>query len=163
MVPHGVRVREAALKDLDGLMRLEQECFGVEKFSENTLKAFLLRDDAFVLVAEDEGEVVGAALCLCSKCRAEGRIASMAVLVARRRMGVGSLLLREAEKSLGMLGARIFGLEVDVGNEPAIALYLKHGYSLRAIIRDYYGAGRHAYMMEKVLPSRKRKVSVRPS
>lgn len=158
-----MRVREAALKDLDGLMRLEQECFGAEKFSESTLKAFLLRDDAFALVAEGDGEVVGAALCICSKCRAEGRIASMAVLEARRRKGVGSLLLREAEKSLEKMGARTFGLEVDVGNEPAIALYLKHGYSLRAVIRDYYGAGRHAYMMEKVQPSKKRKVSVRPS
>lgn len=156
-------VREAAIKDLGGLMRLEQECFGAEKFSETTLMAFLLRDDAFTLVAEDEGQVIGAVLCLCSKSSAEGRIASMAVLEGRRRKGVGTLLLCEAEKSLESIGARTFGLEVDVGNEPAISLYLKHGYSLRVIIRDYYGAGRHAYLMEKVLPSKKRKVSVRPS
>lgn len=156
-------VREGTLEDLEGLMKLEQDCFGSEKFSENTLKAFLVRDDAFAVVADDGGEVVGAALCLCSKSRAEGRIASMAVLGARRRKGVGTLLLGEAEKHLAVMGARTFGLEVDVGNEPAIGLYLKHGYSLRAIIRDYYGAGRHAYMMEKVLPSKKRKFTLRPS
>lgn len=156
-------VRDAGLKDLEGLKRLEQECFGEEKFSENTLKAFLLRDDAFVLVAAEDGEVLGAALCLCSKSRAEGRVASMAVLGDRRRQGIGARLLREAEKSMSDMGARTFGLEVDVGNGPAIALYLKHGYSLRAVIRDYYGAGRHAYMMEKVRPSRKRKFRVRPS
>ncbi len=158
-------VRKAGLKDLEGLMQLEQECFGAEKFSENTLKAFLLRDDAFVLVAEEEeeGQVIGAALCLCSMCRAEGRVASMAVLEGRRRQGIGTRLLLEAERSMEGMGARTFGLEVDIGNEPAIALYLKHGYSLRAIIRDYYGAGRHAYMMEKVQPSKERKFRVRPS
>lgn len=163
MVPRAVDVREGAMDDLEGLMRLEQECFGAEKFSEDTMKAFLLRDDAFALVADDGGRVIGAVLCLCSKSRAEGRIASMAVLEGRRREGVGTSMLREAEKSLEGMGARTFGLEVDVSNEPAIALYLKQGYTLRAVMRDYYGAGRHAYVMEKVLPSKRRKVSVRPS
>jgi len=158
-----VKVRKAGPRDLPSLIRLEEECFGVEKFSENTLMAFLMRDDAFALVAEEMGEVLGAALCLCSDSRAEGRVASMAVLEQRRRNGVATLLLREAEGSFEKRDARTCGLEVDVANEPAIALYLKHGYSLRAIIRDYYGAGRHAYIMEKVLPSKKRKVSVRPS
>lgn len=157
-----MKVREAAPEDLGGLMRLEEECFGVEKFSEATLKAFLLRDDAFALVAEEEG-VVGAALCLCSKSRAEGRIASIAVLERERRRGVGSLLLRETEARFEARGARTFGLEVDVENGPAIALYTNHGYTLRAIVRDYYGAGRHAYVMEKSLSSQGPRVSVRPS
>lgn len=157
-----MKVREAALEDLGGLMSLEEECFGVEKFSEATLNAFLLRDDAFALVAEEEG-VVGAALCLCSSSRAEGRIASIAVLERERRRGVGSLLLRETEARLEARGARTFGLEVDVENGPAIAMYTKHGYALRAIVRDYYGAGRHAYVMEKSLRSEGPRVSVRPS
>jgi ribosomal-protein-alanine N-acetyltransferase len=157
-----VKVRQATLDDLGGLVRLEEECFGAEKFSEATLKAFLVRDDAFAIVA-DEGGVVGAALCLCSKSRAEGRIASIAVAGRERRKGVATSLLRETEAALEGRGARTFGLEVEVENGPAIALYTKHGYTLRAIVRDYYGAGRHAYVMEKVLPSNGRRVSVRPS
>ena len=158
-----MKVRKAGTQDLPSLTRLEEECFGIERFSENTLMAFLMRDDAFALVAEEDGEVLGAALCLCSDSRAEGRVASMAVLGQMRRKGIATFMLREAERSFEKRGARTFGLEVDVANEPAIALYLKHGYSLRAIIRDYYGIGRHAYVMEKILPSKKRKVSVRPS
>lgn len=158
-----MKVREAALDDLGALMRLEQDCFGAEKFSENTLKAFLLRGDAFALVVEDGGAVIAAALCLCSEARAEGRIASIAVVEGRRREGVATLLLQETEADLTRRGARTFGLEVEVCNEPAIALYTGHGYTLRAIVRDYYGAGRHAYVMEKVLRPTGPKVSVQPS
>lgn len=158
-----MKVRKARPQDLPQLMRLEEECFGAEKFSAITLRAFLMRADAFALVAEERGEVSGAALCLYSEYRAEGRIASMAVLEGCRRRGVAAGLLEKAEEAFEKRGARFFGLEVDVANESAIALYLKHGYSLRAVIRDYYGAGRHAYMMEKVLPPKGRKVNVRPS
>lgn len=144
-------------------MSIEEECFRAEKFSENTLMAFLMRDDAFALLAEEQGDVIGAALCLCSDSRREGRIASMAVLHDERGRGVGTLLLRSAEEAFEDRGAMTFELEVDVGNGPAISLYQKHGYTLMAMIRDYYGSGRHAYVMEKVLPSKERKVTVRPS
>jgi ribosomal-protein-alanine N-acetyltransferase len=157
-----VKVRRATTDDLGGLTRLEEECFGAEKFSEAVLKAFLMRDDAFAIVAEEEG-VVGAALCLCSASRAEGRIASIAVAGRERRKGVATALLRETEALLEGRGARTFGLEVEVENEPAISLYTKHGYTLRAMVRDYYGAGRHAYVMEKTLASKGPRVSVRPS
>lgn len=158
-----MEVRRAGVQDLQGLMRLEEDCFGVEKFSENTLMAFLVRTDAFALVAEDEGVVTGAALCLCSVSRAEGRIASMATLPGHRRRGIGTRLLQEAEDAFRQMGARTFGLEVEADNGAAIALYAGHGYTLRAVVRDYYGAGRHAYAMEKVVPPEGEKVTVRPS
>lgn len=157
-----MKVRRATLDDLGGLMRLEEECFGAEKFSETTLTAFLMRGDAFAIVAEEDG-IMGAALCLCSTSRAEGRIASIAVAGRERRRGVGTALLRDTEALLERMGARVFGLEVEVENGPAISMYTKNGYTLRAIVRDYYGAGRHAYVMEKSLPSKGSKVNVRPS
>jgi ribosomal-protein-alanine N-acetyltransferase len=158
-----VKVREAGPEDMNGLGLIEEECFGTERFSEPTLMAFLVREDAFALVAEDEGAILGVALCLCSRARGEGRIASMAVLKEHRRKGIATRLLKEAEAVLESRGARTFGLEVNVGNEPAISLYLKNGYALRAIIRDYYGAGGHAYVMERTLPSTGKSVRVRPS
>lgn len=148
---------------MPGLTHLEEECFGVERFSETTLRAFLVRDDAFALVAEDGGEVLGVALCLYSEGRAEGRVASMAVLKEHRRKGIATRLLEKAESALEKKGARTFELEVDVENEPAISLYSKHGYSLRAIIRDYYGSGRHAYVMEKTLAPKGRRLRIWPS
>lgn len=156
-------VRKAGPSDLPSLVALEEECFSNERFSLSTLRAFISRADAFALVAEESGRFVGAALCICSAARAEGRIASVAVVGGMRRRGVGALILQEAEAEFGRMGARVFGLEVDVGNRPAISLYLKRGYSLRGVVRDYYGPGRHALVMEKVLPPSGRKVTVRLS
>jgi len=158
-----VNVRKAGLSDLPSLIGLEEECFSNERFSVSTLKAFIMRADAFAVVAEESGQVVGAALCLCSRARVEGRIASVAVVGGMRRRGVATMLLREAEEELQRIGARIFELEVEVNNRPAISLYLNRGYSLSAITKDYYGPGRHAFIMEKAMPSKKRRVRVRPA
>lgn len=158
-----MRIRKAAMGDLPGMASLEDECFGHERFSAETLQAFVVREDAFALLAEEEGEVVGTALCLFSEWRREGRVASVAVREGLRRRGVGSALLEEAEAELERRGANIYGLEAEVGNQAAIGLYRKHGYRVTAVIRDYYGPDRHAYVMEKALPPRGDRVKVRIS
>lgn len=145
------------------MMRLEEECFGLERFSQNVLQAFIIRDDAFALLADEANEILGMALCLFSRDRREGRVASVSVREDHRRRGVGSALLAEAEAELERCGANTFGLEVGVANQPAIGLYLTHGYTVTAVMRDYYGPARHAYVMEKALPSREGKVRVQVS
>lgn len=156
-----VNVRRASRADLDGLLRIEERCFGAEKFSPETVNAFLERDDAFVVAAEESGDLVGSAMCLVSFERKEGRIASIAVVAEMRRKGIGSLLLRECERLFDSLDTEEYTLEVETVNEPAIAMYLSHGYSVLGTIEDFYGAGRQAYFMSKK-PSGK-KVSVKPS
>jgi ribosomal protein S18 acetylase RimI-like enzyme len=47
-----------------------------------------------------------------------------------------------------------------VDNQPAIRMYLKHGFAIRATIEGYYGADRHAYVMEKAVESVGRRVRV---
>lgn len=158
-----MRIRKAELRDLPRMASLEEECFGPERFSRNVLQAFIVRDDAFALLAVEGGEVVGTALCLCPRGRREGRVASVSVSGTQRRKGIGSALLGEAEAQLRRRGARVFELEVEMFNRPAIGLYLKHGYAVAGIIREYYGPGRHAYVMEKTLPPEGDKVKVRIS
>jgi ribosomal-protein-alanine N-acetyltransferase len=145
------------------VVRIDERCFGRERFSETTVMAFLRRDDAFSLLAEEDGEPVGAALCMFSELRGEGRIASIAVLKEHRQKGIGSALLRDCEMRLQSNGVRTVWLEVKVENVEAIDLYLRHGYTLRAMIKDYYSSRRHAYAMEKVLESKKERVLVIPS
>ncbi len=144
-------VRAAGLGDLDGLLKIEEECFGAERFSAETVRSFIERDDTFVLAAIEDDKLIGSAMCMISQERGEGRIASVAVLPDSRRKGIGSKLLEGCERGFMNRGLTVSELEVDVGNEPAIALYLSKGYEVRGLIEDFYGAGRDAYAMARAL------------
>lgn len=156
-----VNIRKAEQTDLDELMKIEEMCFGAEKFSPETIRAFLERDDAFVVAADEGGSLIGSAMCLVSFERREGRIASIAVMEDMRRKGIGSLLLRECERVFASLDTEEYSLEVETVNEPAIALYRNHGYKEIGTIEDFYGLRRHAYFMVK--KARGKTVTVKPS
>jgi len=147
---------------LPELMSIEEECFGPEKFSQDTVMAFLVRDDAFIVVAEEDEKFVGSAMCLVSQDELEGRIASLAVPRAIRGRGIGRMLLRECEKVFEGFGLTIYSLEVETINEPAVSMYLSHGYQVAGIIQDFYGLGRPAYSMIK-RPATKDMRVVKPS
>ena len=158
-----VIVRPADEGDIRGLLRIEEECFGNEKFSAETVRAFIERSDSFVLVAALGTEVIGSAMCMIANSDREGRIASVAVLPDRRRHGTGGKLLAECEAFFERHGLARYTLEVDTMNEAAIMLYISKGYEINGMIENFYGAGRHAYLMVKRAPVRKRSVAVRPS
>jgi ribosomal protein S18 acetylase RimI-like enzyme len=156
-----VRIRRADSNDIPGLMRIEAECFGPEKFSEETVRAFVVRDDTFVLVALRENDIIGSAMCLVSEVDAEGRIASIAVLKEHRCIGVGSDLLEECEHEFRNRKLTKYSLEVDITNESAIAMYTSSGYRITGLIPDFYGAGRDAYWMKKSASTGKTRIKVR--
>jgi len=158
-----VIVRTADLRDLPGLLRIEEECFGVEMFSADTIRSFVERNDTFVIVAMESEEVVGSAMCMISEERQEGRIASIAVLPGSRRKGTGVQLLEECERKFFRFGLEMSTLEVDVANEAAIGLYQSKGYEIKGIISDFYGLGRDAYVMQKPLHPDKTGVDIRTS
>jgi len=161
-VPPGVIFRCADEKDIPELLRIEDECFGKEKFSQEIVRAFIVRNDAFTVVAQDDlrSRLVGSATCLVSEGTGEGRIASIAVLRHLREQGIGSGLLAECEKTLGNYRLAKYVLEVETTNIPAIALYLHRGYEITGLLKEYYGLGRDAYTMEKKLVRIRRKLAV---
>lgn len=144
-----MKIRQADRSDLDALLMLEERCFGIERFTEPTVLAFLARDDAFVLVAEDNGRIVGSAMNVFSRSKRLGRIASVAVMSSMRRRGIGQKLVNASEKRFVREGMRSVRLEVSVENMPAIRLYLKTGFAVEAIVDGYYGTNRHAYVMNR--------------
>ena len=150
-----VKVRAADEWDMERLLEIEQQCFGAEKFNAETVRAFVVRDDAFVLLALDNEEIVGSAMCMISDLGREGKIASIAVLKKNRGGGVGSALLDECEKVFQSHGLTKYTLEVDVMNKPAISLYTSRGYEVKTSIQDFYGVGRPAYIMEKSVDLKK--------
>lgn len=157
-----MEVRKATLADMPELLKVEEICFGIEKFSPETVKAFVVRDDAFVVIAEEGAEALGSAMCMFSREQGEGRVASVAVLPQFRNQGIGHRLLTECEKQFSGEALLRFSLEVDVENEPAISLYTTKGYEITGMIKDFYGLGRDAYMMVKK-PRTGRKVPVKVS
>jgi len=157
-----VILRLADENDMPGLLRIEEDCFANERWSESVARAFLERDDAFIIVAEEGDEIVGSALCVFSDCISEGKIASIAVLRKHRGEGIGSQLLEQCENIFRSRNLDKYSLEVETNNEPAISLYLTREYEVKGIIKDFYSAGRDAYAMEKVVGSQ-RKVKVQVS
>lgn len=156
-------VRTAHLRDMQGLLGIEEECFGVEMFSTDTIRSFIEREDTFVIVAIEADDMVGSAMCMISGEHEEGRIASIAVLPDSRRKGTGAKLLEECERKFLKSGLGMSSLEVDVGNDAAIALYESMGYETIGIMKDFYGTGRDAYVMQKPLAPEKTEISIRSS
>jgi ribosomal protein S18 acetylase RimI-like enzyme len=156
-----VNIRQADEVDLPELSKIEEDCFGSERFNTETVRAFVIRDDTFVLVAFEGNEILGSAMCIVSELDLNGKIASIAVLKQRRGTGIGAALLDECEKVFRSHGLVRYSLEVEASNSLAIALYASRGYVVKASIQDFYGAGRPAFYMEKKLDLKNDKVNVR--
>jgi len=78
-------------------------------------------------------------------------VVSIAVRPECRGKGNGHVLLASIEEACRLEGARGVMLEVDAYNWPAQRLYLAHGYRYAVFLPDYYGPGRPAILMVKVL------------
>lgn len=155
-------IRRATERELPNLLKIEEECFGIEKFSPETVRAFASRSDAFVLLAIEGDEMLGSAMCIISEEANEGKIASIAVLRRHRGEGLGALLLEACENEFRSRHLSRYSLEVETENEPAVSLYLSRGYEAKGIIKDFYSVGRDAYCMQKKVGQDGR-VQIRPS
>jgi ribosomal-protein-alanine N-acetyltransferase len=141
--------RKAEEADMPGLMNIEEDCFGAERFRPEVVRAFLMRDKAFIVACVEEGGIVGSAMAMYSEEVGEGKIASIAVMRRMRGQGIGAQLLEECENVFRAHGLKRYSLEVETSNEPAVSLYKTRGYRTVGVIDDFYGAGRHAYCMQK--------------
>lgn len=87
-----------------------------------------------ILVAEDDGALVGLAAMV-------GRVEpelGMLVRADRRRRGVGDAIVEACVEWAERRGARRVILHVFPHNDAAIALYLKHGFVERGMVRKGY-------------------------
>ena len=120
---------------IEQIAALERECFSTP-WSEAMLTEVLFDSQASFIVAEsEEGGVLGyAGLQVVLD---EGYIDNIAVEPNARRHGVADELLdvfcRFGEANLAFLT-----LEVRASNEPAIALYRKHGFEEAGRRKNYY-------------------------
>lgn len=98
---------------------------------------------------DSKGNITGLCLFLVNQEDQFAHLVKIFVIPSAMKMGLGSLLLGDAEQSLERAGIRQFYLEVEQSNKGAIALYLKHSYRKIHHRRDFYGPGRGADIMER--------------
>ena len=132
---------------------LDRSCFepGIA-YSAAEMQRYLSLATREAIVAESEGEIVG--FCLGYRAPQDiGRIITLDVRSDRRRSGLGRELLTSTILRLASAGARETVLEVDERNQGAIAFYEELGFRPRGRIPNYYGPGRPALKMARMVRS----------
>ena len=84
----------------------------------------------------------------CQKAADEADLLRVAVSGSRRREGIAGALLETLFAEALLTGVRTVFLEVRASNRPAVALYLKHGFTHVSLRKNYYG-NEDAVVMKK--------------
>ena len=130
-------------------------CFGDRKlcfsdpWTEEMVIGFFSDDHFLGYVAEARGEIIGYAGLSVVFDTAD--VLLIAVREEYRRRSVAKTLLSRSLGEAKKNGAERAMLEVDVKNAAAIGCYLGFGFEKIAERKDYYGAGKDAFIMEKRL------------
>ena len=136
----------ATLRDLNSLRDLEKVCFPQDAWSLFDLIAVLTFPSVIRLKAVQDGEMVGFIAGDPRPSQGFSWIATVGVLPAYRRKGIGRDLLIRCEEQLSTPRVR---LSVRLSNKNAIQLYREEGYQTIDIWQKYYKDGADAVVMEK--------------
>jgi len=133
--------------DLQKVYEIELESFS-EPYSYSLLKAYYYLAKELFIVAKEGNEILGYALGIIQY-GYRGHVVSIAVKRDYRDKGVGSLLLKDLESKFKAFNCTYSYLEVNYKNVPAITFYNKQGYVVVKFQKNYYGRGKHAFIMVK--------------
>jgi ribosomal-protein-alanine N-acetyltransferase len=142
------KILEATWRDLNGVRRIEQECFGSEAWPLLDILAVLSLPGSVRLKATAGPEVVGFAGGEIKGGERIGWVTTLGVLNAYRRNGIAAALLEATEKALGTRKVRLC---VRQSNLSALFLYWKFGYHQVDTWKRYYQGGEDALVLERVL------------
>ncbi|MDB5590819.1 GNAT family N-acetyltransferase [Enterovirga sp.] len=147
----GATIRAAERRDLDGLMRLEEEAFPGDRLGRRDLLHAIRSPTILALAAECEGALAGYVLVQIRRGSTLGRLTSVAVAQAAAGRGVGRALVAAAERAALEAGCDRMRLEVRADNARAARLYEAGGYGVIGEVADYYEDGEAARRLEKRL------------
>ena len=147
-------LRNYSPSDLETLHAIDQACYprGIA-YSRRMLRWYLSRRGAFCIVAQGTGADQAAipGFIIAESHRAEGYIVTIDVLETHRRSGIGTALLKEAERRLAVMGVQYVELQTATNNEAGVAFWRRHGYRDVGIAPGYYLGRIDAYVMKKAL------------
>jgi len=139
---------EASWRDLGGVRRVEQECFGSEAWPLLDILAVLSLPGSIRLKAMVGSEIVGFVGGEIKGSERMGWVTTIGVLGAYRRRGIAAALLERCEKALGTHKVRLC---VRQSNLSALGLYWKFGYHQVDTWKRYYQGGEDALVLERSL------------
>lgn len=140
-------LRIATSSDLEAIYRIEIACFAERRFRKDHVDWILRNGRALTLVEEDSNRLVGAIMLLFEG--AFCRVLSVATVPESRRRGLGTEMMRAAEREAHKRGCLRVRLEVSTQNYGAIEFYRKLGYKTDGVLYGYYSWGEDAYSMMK--------------
>jgi len=141
-------IESATWRDLKALDGLEKVCFGEDAWPLLELLGVLVFPGVVKLKAVFEESMVGFIAGDPRRHESTGWIMTLGVLPDRRRQGIAEALLNECEQKMAMPQVK---LTVRRGNEPALRLYEKLGYTQIDIWPRYYHNGDDGLVLEKKL------------
>ncbi len=144
-----LRFRSAGPGDVPALVALENSCFDEDRLSRRSFRRFIEMPRDRLIVAEQDGTLVGYSLIFMHRATRLARIYSIAVSPHCRGQGLGEQLLRESERLAAEAGRIVMRLEVRRDNAAAIALYRRLGYRQFGTYRDYYADHEDALRFER--------------
>jgi len=148
-----ITIRQATIKDLETLYKIERECFTLEAFTKQHIALLLENPRNIRLAAWENNEIVGFIIGLIQNFNETriGRIYTLDVAVKHRRKGIGLKLLNELEQGFIKKGVKNCYLEARTDNVAARKLYRKNGYTEVKQLKDYYSKGVHGVLLVKKL------------
>lgn len=143
-------IRQAEEKDLKEMIRVYKEVFPVHNVfekSEEEIFEYLKKFLGSMIVAEEGGKVVGG-LAIKETMNGDGwklaRFMHVAIAKDYQSKGIGSALMKEAEKIVGKCKIEIH-TESDL-----IDYYRKFGFEVEGTLKAHYGKGRDCVILGKV-------------
>jgi tRNA threonylcarbamoyl adenosine modification protein YeaZ/ribosomal-protein-alanine acetyltransferase len=150
-LPENVKFREFTQLDLVPAVAMEKEIYGKSGWSAAQFKEEFAKapKDAYYIAAESNGELIGYAGIFYVDEVAD--IHTITVSAEHRRKGIGREFLTRLINWARVKKAEAIMLEVRVGNEEALPLYIQNGFTEINRRPNYYGPGLTAIIMRKEL------------
>jgi [ribosomal protein S18]-alanine N-acetyltransferase len=146
-----LRVRRFRLSDFPSLLAIEDACFAEDAYDRNLFAEFLHKCGDLFLVAARGKSICGYSVA-CPRGGSRGaEVVSIAVDPAARGNGVASTLLAGTLRRLRSRGISRVSLMVRTTNEPALALYRKHGFRRIRVVPKYYEDGEDGLLFARMV------------
>jgi tRNA threonylcarbamoyl adenosine modification protein YeaZ len=150
-LPENVKFREFTAIDLVPAVAMEKAVYGKSGWSPAQFKEEFAKapKSAYYIAAESNGELIGYAGIYYLSDFAD--VHTITVSPEHRRKGIGREFLKRLINWARVKKAESIMLEVRVGNEEALPLYIENGFTEISRRQNYYGPGLTAIIMRKEL------------